>query len=118
VGEYAFGIGQQRLVDAQPDPHVSLPRLAYPKVLHANTSRILQPEALQQPDGDLLAREADEIFEGRNHISFVQIGAQFCGGACVGEPFSFSVSTRVPSRSKTNARITPGLCRRSYGLSL
>jgi hypothetical protein len=56
---------------------------------------------------DFLTREADQVLEGFYNLIFVEGGAQLGSGAGVGKAFNSSVSTSVPSRSKTNAQIMP-----------
>jgi hypothetical protein len=108
-----LGVGQQRFVDAQADLDEGLPRPGYPELLHVCSGCVLEPEALHQPDSDLLARETDQVLEGLDHLIFVEGGAQLGGGADVGKgPFSSSVSTSVPSRSKKNAQIMPAFLSR------
>ena len=40
---------------------------------------------MHEADGDLLAREAHQVAEGRNYFCLVQVRTQLGGGAGVGE---------------------------------
>src|SRR5215212_708711 len=80
-----FGVAQQLLVDAKPDLDVGLPRLAHAELRHKRPGRFLKPEAPHQADGYLLAREAYQVPEGRDHFSLVQVWTQCGSGASVGE---------------------------------
>src|ERR687897_2319802 len=84
-----FRVAQHLLVDAKPDLDVGLPRRAHAELRHTRPGRVLELESPHQTDGDLLTRETHQVSKGSDHLSLVQVGTQFGGGASVGERLYF-----------------------------
>src|SRR5215203_2611124 len=80
-----FRVAEHLLVDAKPDLDVGLPRRAHAELRHTRPGRVLKLEAPHQTDGDLLARETQQVSKGSDDLSLVQVATQFGGSASVGE---------------------------------
>src|SRR5829696_7378028 len=91
-----FRVAQHLLVDAEPDLDVGLPRRVHAELRHTRPGRVLELESPHQSDGDLLTRETHQVSKGSDHLSLVQVGTQFGGGASVGERLYFLGFDKCP----------------------